>query len=266
MSSHEFTFDNFRDAAQPDVQNIEERVRKSFWYPRLAITEEGYRRDAIGKPGIAMTIGPPLEKRVLDYIQARGKNFEDDLDSVGLSNKVQINWRFLDEDGAVITEGLKALHIPVHGLYPPTADLDVETMWSSVRQRSQEIEAVVRKCVRSRSGFDLALGGIGILGSGAIAMGISDSLEIQRVRNELMHLKDKWGAPGGQVEGINQIALGRIRLPEGDLSQQELDALKRVAVQHPDLLVTRVKSFKLVCYGHEFLSDIKPPKKNIRFA
>lgn len=156
--------------------------------------EKNSQKDTLQREGVSAVFGCPLPQSILENIDILKGACERMLKAQG--SKAEINWRKKDA----------ALHFSIYGLVMPD-DYVPNQSWPLSETQIQGIQGALREC----GTFDLELEGMGILGMGAISLRVSDSDQLEKLRDSI-----------GSIEGISKerfgsrtkkIVIGRIRAP-----------------------------------------------------
>ncbi len=192
--------------------------------------------DLVGKSGITLVIGCPLPPKIQENILRLRRTF----DQILINNQVsaQVKWR----------KDLTSLHITVYGLIKPK-DYERDVTWPI----SSNILQQIRNIVSTEFPFNLILQGLGILGSGAVAVRISDSNELDTIRNAIANMEGVSDRNRSEKTGLNQMIVGRF-LPE--LTDNDRRLVKQAKDDLESFLVGEitVTSLELIHYKHEFLN------------
>ncbi|MGB2986430.1 MAG: hypothetical protein WBE26_11155 [Phycisphaerae bacterium] len=192
--------------------------------------------DAIGQPGVTLVIGCPLPSYVQHKVIRVQRLFTSLLAASGSSATVK--WR----------DDLTALHVTIYGITKPK-DYSPTGSWPL----PAGILNPVQTTVSSNVPFDISLQGLGILGNGAIAVCVSDSPEIDRIRDDIEKIAGVSSRSFG--EKANQIIIGRL-LP--DLTDRDRRLIKQALddVEQFMLGTLTVNYIDLLHYKHEFLNRL----------
>lgn len=130
--------------------------------------EKNQMKDVLQKPGISLVYGCPLSQEILDSIET----LKQECGRMITSNQsdLRIAWR----------EHLQALHFSVYGLVMPD-DYQVGQSWPLTDQQISSIT----DAFHAFKGMKLTLQGIGILGMGAISIRVSDSSQLEKLRDSI---------------------------------------------------------------------------------
>lgn len=196
--------------------------------------ERNHKKDAQKRAGISAVVGCPLPEEVLKNIQSLQRVVDERFRSRG---NTQIAWR----------SQLDALHFSVHGLVMPD-DYRANSWPLHEEQLTQITDAL-----RASKGFALQLQGIGILGMGAISVRVSDSPELEKLRDTISSIegisKERFGSR------TKKIVIGRIQPP---ITVQDKEDIKVVCDELCDFLVgtLRVDSLEIIHYKNTFLETV----------
>ncbi len=192
--------------------------------------------DAVGQPGVTLVIGCPLPAYVQQKVIRVQRLFTSLLAASGSSATVK--WR----------DDLTALHVTIYGIAKPK-DYSPTGSWPL----PDGILDPVRTIVSSKKPFDISLQGLGILSNGAIAVGVSDSPEIDSIRDDIAKIAGV--SPRSFGEEVNQMIIGRL-LP--DLTDRDRRLIKQALddVEQFMLGTLIVNHIDLLHYRHEFLDRL----------
>jgi len=213
--------------------------KNKFWTEPIEKVNEEIREkqknDRIARSGVTLVVGCPLPPEIQEKILAVQTTFDRIL--VDYRIPACVKWR----------EVLFALHMTVYGLSKPD-DYKRGKSWQGAAEILGQVDMPLPL------DFHLSLQGLGILGAGAIAVRISDSKELNLIRDRIEKVPSVSKRAYG--EKLNQIIIGRF-LP--DLKGIDRNIIKKCVLGDlRDFLFGEitVNSFELVHYKHEFLNQV----------
>lgn len=191
------------------------------------------KEDASEKTGVSLVIGCPLPADLLGKIEDLKKYIDAEMNGIGIT----MNWR----------REPNAFHLTVCGLILPE-DFK-ESHWPLPVQVVEEI----KKRTGAIKGTELKLGSVGILGLGALAIGISDNLVFDLLKAENKLLSDNNFHRHGRP--TKKIVVGRLK-PE--ITGDKRVKLKAVIKKFKDYEIGSliIQDLKLVKYRDTSLEDI----------
>lgn len=227
--------------AMIDFSEFDQQVKQNrFWTEPIEDVnrkiKEAQDEDAVGRSGVSLIIGCPLPPEIQRKILEVQRKFDQTLSDNQVSASVK--WR----------EDLTALHITVYGLVKPD-DYRRGMSWSVPDHIMDKVRAIVSKHLP----FKLVLQGLGILGRGAVAVRISNSRELNQIREVIEGIQGV--SKRGFGERLNQMIIGRFLPP---LTDNDRSAIKRSLDDLINFSISElnVVSLELVHYKHEFLNQL----------
>jgi len=144
--------------------------------------------DASEKTGVSLVIGCPFPADLLGKIEDLKKFIDAEMNGIG----IKVIWRTKSE----------AFHLTVSGLILP--DEFSESLWPL----SSETLVGIKRLAEGMKGKEIRLGSVGILGMGAITLGIDDNPGLDLLQSELEVLPEFKMLRHGSM--TKKIVIGRL--------------------------------------------------------
>jgi hypothetical protein len=198
--------------------------------------EKNHVKDSFQKLGVAAVYGCPLPEDVRQGITTLKSALERTMKAMGSATKV--NWR----------KDLNALHFSIYGLIMPDDYLQ-ETCWPLSDEQLQKLTQALKQFGK----FQLHLQGAGILGMGAISVRVSDSPELEKLRDAIAAIdgfsKERFGSR------TKKIVLGRL-IPA--LTKEDRDIVRRACdiLQGFSIGTLTIDAMEIVQYQNTLLEII----------
>lgn len=196
--------------------------RNEFWelpIDRLnANLKRNHKKDRKVLPGVTLIIGCPFQPQFLTRFQELKDRFEAEI-TAGDSD-LQVLWRNDPE----------AYHFTVYSLKTP------EDFSPDQWPLTPELTGRIRSVLDGFRSVELTVGGIGILGMGAVSLGIFDSSDLKKLRLQIAHIP---GVSREKFGSSQKIVVGRVK---PSLLERDREVLKNVSEKLKDF---KIGSFSL---------------------
>ena len=195
--------------------------------------EKNMHKDQKMQSGVSLVIGCPLPENIQSAIAKLAEEFESILRTK--ESDATVRWR----------EDFSALHITVYGLVLPK-DYHAESSWQLMREQKDTL----RHIVAGHDIFPITLQGIGVLGRGALSVRVSDSPEIERLRDAIAHVPGV--SPLSFGGRTTKIVIGRIA---PGMTEQDRTIINDACAELQDFEIGTIDTAPLtmVHYAHTFL-------------
>lgn len=218
--------------------HFDSQVRTNdFWsFPVERINEHlerNHHKDLLQRTGVSAVVGAPLPTEILENITILKNGFERTMKAFKSTAKVE--WR----------KEMNALHFSVYSLTTPD-HYHPETSWPMHEQQLEAIKAAVKQF----AGFELQLQGLGILGMGAVSIRVSDSPELEKLRDALAAIENV--SPERFGSRTKKIIIGRIIPP---ITREDRDAIQQACKAFEGFTIgtLKVDAIDVVHYKNTFL-------------
>lgn len=195
--------------------------------------ERNHHKDLLQRPGVAVVAGCPLPEEILQNIQVLQSGFDRTLKANGSTAKVE--WR----------KEMKALHFLIYGLMIPD-HYHPETSWPLHEEQLKKLQDAISRF----GGFSLELQGMGILGMGAVSLRISDSPELEKLRDAIAAIENV--SPERFGSRTKKIIIGRVIPP---ITKEDREAIRRTCdiFQAFTIGTLKIDALEVVHYKNKFL-------------
>ena len=177
---------------------------------------------------MSLVIGCPFPVSVLEKVNELKEK---------IGSSIPIKWR----------DDPKAFHVTVYGLVIPT-EYRGEESWHAMEEKVPELSEIFSEF----KGFELRLQGISILGMGAVALQISDSPELQKLRESISRIPGV--SPPKFGSKTIKCIIGRVN----KIDEEGRESLRTICEELKGFEIGTIKadSLKMVHYSHRFLDKV----------